>query len=92
MLSDVLHQPIRTQVMALLVNVEEADFKTIKTQLSLTDGHMTTHMKVLVSNNYVVVEKLFVDNKPKTIYRITPEGRNAFLEYVQALRNLIEKG
>ncbi|MCX5773482.1 MAG: transcriptional regulator [Fusobacteria bacterium] len=91
MLSDVLHQPIRTQVMAFLVNVEEADFKTIKNQLSLTDGHMTTHMKVLVNNNYVVVEKLFVDNKPKTIYKITSEGKAAFLEYVQALRNLIEQ-
>lgn len=91
MLSDILHQPIRTQIMALLLQVKELDFSSLKQTLSLTDGHMTTHMRALIANGYIIAEKRFVDKKPKTFYQVTPLGKMAFLDYLSQLREMIEK-
>jgi predicted transcriptional regulator len=88
-LDRIIHQPIRTKIMAFLANVKECDYTPLKNNLGLTDGHMSTHMKELVSSGYVEVEKSFVDNKPRTTYRITKEGKKRFLNYISALKNLI---
>lgn len=88
-LDKVIHQPIRTKIMAILVNEGECDYTSLKKRLDLTDGHMSTHMKELLSSGYVEMEKAFVENKPKTTYSVTKEGKKKFAEYVQALKRLI---
>lgn len=88
-LDKIIHQPVRTKIIAFLVNVGACDFVDMKKALDLTDGHMSTHMKELVSNGYVEVEKSFVDNKPRTTYKITKEGKKKFLAYVENLKSLI---
>ena len=89
-LDKVIHQPIRTRVMAILVNEGECDYTSLKKKLEVVDGQMSTHMKELLSSGYVQMEKTFVENKPKTTYKITKEGRKKFIEYVAALKKLIE--
>jgi len=75
--------------MAFLANVKECDYTTLKTSLGLSDGHMSTHMKELLASHYVEMEKSFVENKPKTVYRITKEGKKRFAAYVNTLKELI---
>lgn len=50
---------------------------------------MTTHMKELVGAGYVEVKKEFVDNKPRTSYSLTPEGKKKFKNYIETLKQLI---
>lgn len=88
-LDKVIHQPIRTRIMAILVSQGECDYSSLKRQLELTDGHMSTHMKELLSSGYVEMEKAFVENKPKTTYSVTKEGKKKFAEYVNALKKVI---
>jgi predicted ArsR family transcriptional regulator len=88
-LDQTIHQPIRTKIMAYLVNSGSADFTTLKKVLDLTDGHMSTHMKLLVESGYVDMDKTFVDNKPKTTYSISKEGKKKFSEYVSTLRKMV---
>ena len=88
-LDRVIHQPIRTRIMAILVNEGSCDYTSIKKRLELTDGHMSTHMKELVTSGYVTVEKEFVANKPKTTYSISREGKKRFGDYVAALKKLV---
>lgn len=88
-LDRVLHQPIRTKIVAYLASHESADFNSIKTMFGLSDGHMTTHMRELLENNYVFSEKCLVDGKIKTIYSITETGRTAFLNYVEMLKKIL---
>jgi predicted ArsR family transcriptional regulator len=88
-LDKVIHQPVRTRIMAMLANVKECDYTTLKKTLGLSDGHMSTHMKELLEARYVEMEKTFVENKPKTTYRITKEGKKRFGAYVNALKELI---
>ncbi len=88
-LDQVIHQPIRTKIIALLLNSGECDYSTIKNTLNISDGHMSTHMKVLVTEEYVVMEKNFVDNKPKTTYKITKYGKKKFSEYIDVLKKIV---
>ena len=89
-LDQTIHQPVRTKIMALLLSTGKVDYTTLKSSLDLTDGHMSTHMKVLVNENYVEAEKSFVDNKPRTTYTLTKLGKKRFAEYIQALKEIIE--
>jgi predicted ArsR family transcriptional regulator len=84
-----LHQPLRTKIVAHLVSVDSCDYTTLKKMLDISDGHLSTHMKELLSQQYVGMEKAFVDNRPKTTYRITDQGRVAFNEYIAMLRKFI---
>ncbi len=88
-LDPVLHQSVRTRIAALLATARELDFTHIRNSLQITDGHMTTHMKILVESGYVEFEKAFVENKPRTTYRLTNRGKKAFALYVATLKSLL---
>ena len=88
-LDRIIHQPVRTKIMAFLVSRGSSDYTSLKKTLELSDGHMSTHMKELLENGYIEMEKAFVDNKPKTTYTITKLGKKKFSEYVDALKQLI---
>ena len=88
-LDKVIHQPVRTRLVAHLAGHGSADYSTLKKTFELTDGHMSTHMKELVGSGYVEAEKSFVDNKPKTTYRLTKLGKQRFADYVKALRAIV---
>ena len=89
-LNRILHQPIRTRIMAYLIARGHALYTEIKQEFGLSDGHMTTHMRELLEHEYVGMEKAFVNNKPCTTYYVTEKGRQAFAEYVQQLKRIIE--
>ena len=91
-LNRILHQPIRTRIMAYLIAHGSCNYKQLKTQFELSDGHMTTHMRELLEHNYVEMEKTFINNKPCTTYHVTDIGRQEFAEYVQRLKKIIETG
>lgn len=88
-LDRVIHQPIRTKIMAYLVHSGPCDFTTIKELFDLNDGHMTTHMRELVGSGYVEAEKMYEDNRPKTIYHVTGVGRREYESYVQQMKNIL---
>ncbi|MBI5631757.1 MAG: transcriptional regulator [Elusimicrobia bacterium] len=88
-LDKVIHQTVRTRIMAHLINVGQCDYTALKNTLALSDGHMSTHMKELLGAGYVEMKKTFVDNKPKTTYKVTKEGKKRFAEYVNTLKALI---
>ncbi len=83
------HQPVRTKIVSLLINSRECDYTTIKKTCDLSDGLMTTHMKELVGAGYVEAKKEFVDNKPRTTYSLTSEGKKKFKAYIENLKELI---
>ena len=90
-LDRVIHQPIRTQIMAYLVGLGHCDYMSLKKALKLSDGHMSTHMRELIESGYVEMEKAFVENKPRTTYRLTLLGKKRFRQYITSLKSLIAK-
>ena len=84
-LDKLIHEPSRLRLVALLYVVDEADFVYLSSRTGMTAGNISSHMSRLESAGYVAVDKTFVDRKPRTVYRLTPEGRIAFDAYRTAL-------
>ncbi len=88
-LNPLLHSQLRLAVMSLLMSVEEADFVYLRQKTEATSGNLSVQIDKLSSAGYILVEKGFVGKKPRTVCRITSDGRAAFEEYVESLRGYL---
>lgn len=81
---------IRLGIMSVLVVNETLDFNALKEYLELTDGNLASHLKALEKEAFVGIKKTFIGKKPNTRYYITPQGKKAFEDHLQALQALID--
>jgi len=88
-IDEVIHGRVRLGVMAFLSTAEQAEFNDIKRRLQTTDGNLSVHLRKLEEAGYVAVDKSFVGRKPLTRVRLTPEGRTAFVGYLDAMSKLV---
>ena len=84
-----IHEPNRFMIMAHLYVVESADFFFLMKQIGLTWGNLSSHLSKLEYAKYVNMEKGFLGKKPHTTLSITEEGRSAFQEYRQNMKQLL---
>lgn len=91
-IDDVIHGRLRLGIMVYLADAEVADFNELKRALEATQGNLSVHLRKLEDAGYVGIEKGYVGRKGLTRIRITPAGRAAFAQYVEALAALIGKG
>jgi DNA-binding MarR family transcriptional regulator len=85
-----IHEPARLMILALLYVIESGDFTFLMRQTGLTWGNLSSHMSKLEAAGYIEVEKEFVGRKPRTMLRLTDEGRAAFQEYVQSMKQVFD--
>ncbi len=88
-LNPLLHSQLRLAVVSILMNVDEADFVYLREKTDSTAGNLSVQIDKLSSAGYITVEKGFSGRKTRTVCRITASGRQAFEEYVDALREYI---
>jgi len=86
-----LHQPVRSKLLSLLISNDELPFKALKESLSVTDGNLSSHLSKLEKEEYVIIEKTFEGKRPKTVVHISPKGKQAFAQYIEALKQFIEE-
>ncbi len=86
-----VHEPSRYMIMAHLYVVESADFLFLMQQTGLTWGNLSSHLSKLEAAGYVAIEKEFLGKKPHTMLRITTEGRAAFREYRQSMKQVLDE-
>lgn len=88
-LNPLLHSQLRLAVMSILMNVEDADFVYLKEKTESTAGNLSVQIDKLSAAGYLTIEKGFLGKRTRTVSRITPLGRKAFEEYVDALKEYI---
>lgn len=91
MFDPLLHQPVRSKLLSLLISNDELPFKALKESLSVTDGNLSSHLSKLEKEEYVIIEKTFEGKRPKTVVHISPKGKQAFAQYIEALKQFIEE-
>lgn len=92
-LDDVIHQPVRLRIMSALCSLEsreQVDFSYLKDRLGLTDGNLGAHLRTLEDSGYILVEKTFVERRPKTFVAASASGRRAFAAHVTALQQILK--
>ena len=85
-----IHEPARLIILAVLSVVESADFLFLVRQTGLTWGNLSSHLGKLEAAGYVDIEKQFKGRKPHTMLHLTEEGRTAFREYRQSMRQILD--
>jgi len=91
-LDNIIHQPVRLQIMSSLVsldNNEQVNFTYLRKLLKLTDGNLGAHLTKLEEAGHIKIEKTFVARKPRTFVSATGKGRDAFEGHVAALKEII---
>jgi DNA-binding MarR family transcriptional regulator len=89
-LDPAIHAPSRLMILAYLAAVESADFTFLLNQTGLTRGNLSSHLTKLEAAGYVEVTKEFVDRIPRTLLRLTDEGREAFQAYRQKMIQVLD--
>ena len=88
-LDPLLHSQLRLAVMSILMSVESADFVYLREQTDSTAGNLSVQLDKLESAGYIEVEKSFAGKRPKTTCRVTDRGRQAFEEYIEAIKSYL---
>jgi len=88
-IDDVIHGRIRLGIMAFLSGAEAANFNELKARLQTTDGNLSVHLRKLEEAGFVAVSKRFEGRKPLTEARMTEQGRDAFVAYLDAMSRLV---
>ncbi len=91
MFNPLLHQPVRSKLLSLLISNDEMPFIALKKALKVTDGNLSSHLSKLEKEEYVLIEKMFVGKRPKTVVHITTQGKEAFVQYIETLKKFIEE-
>ncbi len=88
-LDPVIHERVRLGILGLLAQAEEVSFGELKQALGVSDGNLASHLRLLEREGIVAVRKTFVGRRPRTLYRLTPQGRERFYRYLEALKTLL---
>ena len=87
-LDPLLHQPVRTRLVAFLAGRGEATFKELKELLQVTDGNLDAHLRKLIAAKYIEHRKELIDKRNQTFYKLTGLGQRRFKQYVLSLQYL----
>lgn len=87
-LDDVIHSPVRLSVMAALASVDEAEFGAVRDSVEVSDSTLSKQVSVLEQARYVKVRKGYVGKRPRTWLSLTKQGRTAWEQYLQAMREI----
>ncbi len=91
-LDPVLHSQLRLAVISLLASTEVAEFTWLQEQSGATAGNLSIQITKLREAGYIEVTKKFHNNYPQTLCRITPLGKQKFVEYVNVLKDYLDIG
>ena len=89
-LDRVLHEKARLGIMTSLVTRPDGLlFGELKRLCALTDGNLSRHLDVLHDAGLVEIWKGFENRRPQTLCRLTHEGRQRFLAYLEELEQVV---
>jgi DNA-binding transcriptional ArsR family regulator len=88
-LDDVIHGKVRLAIMAFLSGAGAASFSALKSATGTSDGNLSIHLRKLEDAGHVCIEKGFDGRKPLTIVRLSDGGRQAWIAYLDQLRQLL---
>jgi DNA-binding MarR family transcriptional regulator len=89
-LDRVIHEKARLGILTSLVSHPNGlAFNDLLRLCGLTQGNMSRHLAVLEEAGLVAISKGFEGKRPRTEIRLTPAGRQRFLDYLGTLEQVI---
>ena len=94
-LDRIIHERLRLGIVSALAVNDTLTFSELKRLLNATDGNLSVHTRKLEEAEYVHCEKTFEGRVPKSVFRITAQGRKAlgkYLDHMEALIRATKRG
>jgi len=91
-LNELIHQPSRLQIMALLYVIEEADMLYLKKKTGMTWGNLSSHLSKLEEVAYVEIMKSVENKKMRTTITLTDKGKSEYDSYRESILELVNGG
>jgi DNA-binding MarR family transcriptional regulator len=89
-LERVIHEKARLSILSSLAsNPEGLLFTELRTLCALTDGNLSRQLQLLQETGFIEIWKGSRNNRPQTRVKLTPDGRNRFLQYIAVLEGLV---
>ncbi len=89
-LDPLIHERVRLGIMSALSSTDRLSFTDLREALGVSDGNLGVHARKLEEAGLVACDKRFAHRKPRSEYRLTTKGRNAFASYLFQLESLIQ--
>ena len=89
-MDELLLSKIRLGIIAELLTSEWIAFSALQRAVQTTNGNLGAHLGKLIDGGYVDEEKIFVDRRPQSRYRLTARGRDAFVSHVRQMQALLD--
>lgn len=90
-LDKVIHERGRLSIMTLLAGRADWSFQDLKSELSMSDGNLITHLRTLYEAGFISMSRQPSEPRPQTTYALTASGRQAFTEYLRILEEIVKK-
>ena len=91
-LKGVFHEPNRLAILSELCgSANGITFQELKDECNLTDGNLSRHLKALEEAKVIRIRKTFIKNRPQTTILLTDKGRDRFMDYLQALEEVLAR-
>ena len=78
--------------MAVLVDVTDAEFATLRQLLDISDSQLSKHLALLSEAKFIKISKAKANGRQRTWVEVTKLGRETFERHIQALRQLSAGG
>jgi DNA-binding MarR family transcriptional regulator len=88
-LDPIIHERVRLAILSALGTQGRLSFNELKALTEATDGNLSTHSQKLEQAGYVRTLKGILGRRTQTSYEITPAGRQALMNYLDALDRLM---
>jgi DNA-binding MarR family transcriptional regulator len=89
-LDRLFHERARLSILSSLVTHREGvSFNDLKHLCQLTDGNLSRHLQMLVDAELIELHRGSLHNRPLTLVRLTPIGRQRFLDYIACLESVV---
>jgi predicted ArsR family transcriptional regulator len=76
---------------ALVAHTDGLSFTQLQDACNLTDGNLNRHLHALAELHIVEMRRITGKGRPQTVVRITREGRERFLAYIDALEAVVRE-
>lgn len=76
---------VRAGVLASLWDSGERDFIELAEVMAIANNTLSSHLRRLEDAGYIQLRRGFLGRKPRTRVVMTPEGRSAWLTYLDTL-------
>ena len=91
LLDRIIHERGRLAIMSLLAASPQLSFTEMRDTLSMTDGNLSVHIRTLQEAGYIAVTKAYRQRKPQTTCALTPNGKQAFAQYIDLLEQIVKQ-